>query len=180
MLDDPWKGQEVKVVDVPANFPANKPLTISTLVPALEGLTGKHAIYLVVDGPEIKQPEQPQRGPWGRRQEPQRPQGLFDLHGIGFAKDGAGAQPAFVPEVTITVDGQKLNIPAKPIMSTNANGYTECNRYQLYAPLKAGSKVQATCEKAPRAVEFDISPVVAGRATIKATYRGKEKVYLIN
>jgi hypothetical protein len=65
-------------------------------------------------------------------------------------------------------------------MSTNANGYTECNRYQLYAPLKVGSKVQATCEKAPRAVEFDISPVVAGRATIKATYRGKEKVYLIN
>ena len=176
----PWKGEEVAVVVVPANFTANKALTISHSVPALEGLTGKHAIYLVVEGPEIKQPEQPQRGPWGRRQEPQRPQGLFDLHGIGFAKDGAGAQPAFVPEVTIMVDGQKLNIPVKPIMSTNANGYTECNRYQLYAPLKVGSKVQATCEKAPRAVEFDISPVVAGRATIKATYRGKEKVYLIN
>jgi hypothetical protein len=181
LLDNPWKGEEVAVVDVPANFTANKALTISHSVPALEGLTGKHAIYLVVEGPEIKQPEQPQRGPWGRRpQEPQRPQGLFDLHGIGFAKNGAGAQPAFVPEVTITVDGQKLNIPEKPIMATNANGYTECNRYQLYAPLKAGSKVQATCEKAPRAVEFDISPVVAGRATIKATYRGKEKIFLIN
>lgn len=106
--------------------------------------------------------------------------GLFDLHGIGFAKNGVGAQPAFVPEVTITVDGQKLNIPAKPIMSTNANGYTECNHYQLYAPMKAGSKVQATCEKAPEAVAFTISPVVAGRATIKATYKGKEKIFLIN
>ena len=181
MLDDPWKGQEVKVVDVPANFPANKPLTISTLVPALEGLTGKHAIYLVVDGPEIKQPEQPQRGQWGRRpQEPQRPQGLFDLHGIGFAKNESGAQPAFVPEITITVDGQKLNIPEKPIMATNANGYTECNRYQLYAPLKANSKLKATCEKAPSAVEFEVSSIVGGRATVKATYKGMTKYFLIN
>ena len=82
--------------------------------------------------------------------------------------------------MTITVDGQKLNIPAKPIMSTNANGYTECNRYQLNAPMKAGSEVQATCEKAPEAVAFTISTVVEGRATIKATYKGKEKIFLIN
>jgi hypothetical protein len=65
-------------------------------------------------------------------------------------------------------------------MSTNANGYTECNHYQLYAPIKAGSKVQATCEQAPNAVKFEISSVVAGRATVKATYKGKEKIFLIN
>jgi hypothetical protein len=136
----------------------------------------------VAEGPEVKEPEQPQQGPWARRgpQQPQRPQGLFDLHGIGFAKDDAGAQPDFVPEITITVDGQRLNIPARPLMATNQNGYTECNRYQLYAPLKVGSKVKATCEKAPKAVQFDISPVVAGRATVTATYRGKTKIFLIN
>ena len=142
-------------------------------------MTGKHAIYLVVEGPEVTQPEQPQG--WGRRpQQPQRPQGLFDLHGIGFKKTGTSAQPAFVPEVTITVDGQKLNIPAQPLRMTNANGYTECNRYQLYAPMKADSKVEAKCENASQAVQFEISPVVAGRATIKATFRGKEKIFLIN
>ena len=65
-------------------------------------------------------------------------------------------------------------------MSTNQNGYTKCNHYQLYAPLKSGSKVQATCEKAPKAVTFEVSPVVAGRATVKATYRGQEKIFLIN
>ena len=179
LLDNPWKGEEVAVIDIPANFTANKALTVSHSIPALEGLTGKHAIYLVVEGPEVKQNDQ-QRPQWGRRQEPQRPQGLFDLHGIGFAKENKGAQPAFVPEVTITVDGKKLNIPVQPIMSTNANGYTECNHYQLYAPMKADSKVQATCEKAPNAVKFEISSVVAGRATIKAIYKGKEKVFLIN
>ena len=139
---------------------------------------------MVTEGPDIKQPEQPQGRPQfggARRgpQQPQRPQGLFDLHGIGFTKTDAKPIP-FVPQVTITVDGKKLNIPASPIMATNQNGYTECNHYQLYAPLKAGSKVQATCEKAPNAVKFDISPVIAGRATVKATYRGKEKIFLIN
>ena len=178
-LDNPWKGEEIALFDIPENS-SKTAVTLSKSVPAVEGLTGKHAIYLVVEGPDLKQPERPQ-GPWGRRpQQSQRPQGLFDLHGIGFAKDGQGAQPAFVPEITITADGQKLNIPAQPIMSTNANGYTDYTHYQLYAPLKDGSKLEATCEKAPQAVQFVISPIVGGRATVKATYRGKEKVFLIN
>lgn len=179
-LDDPWKGEEVGVVNVSDKFPKGKALTYSVPVPALEGLTGKHAIYLVVEGPEVQQPEQPQRGQWGRRpQQPQRPEGLFDLHGIGFAKSGKGSIPAMVPQVTIKVDGQQLNIPQTPIMSTNANGYTECNHYQLYAPLKVGSKVEAT-SNAPRGVKIEVSPVVEGRATVKATYKGKEKIFLIN
>jgi hypothetical protein len=183
-LDDPWKGKELGIIDIGDKFPANQAVTISHLVPDVEGLTGKHAIYLVTEGPEIQQPEQPQGRPQfggARRgpQQPQRPQGLFDLHGIGFTKTDAKPVP-FVPEVTITVDGKKLNIPASPIMSTNANGYTECNRYQLYGPLNTNSKVQATCEKAPNAVTFEVSPVVEGRATVKATYRGKTKVFLIN
>ncbi len=178
-LDNPWKGQEVALFSIPDDAP-KMAVTVSQPVPALEGLTGKHAIYLVAEGPEVKQPEQPQ-GPWGRRpQQPQRPQGLFDLHGIGFAKDGVGAQPAFVPEVTITVDGKRLNIPHLPVRTTNANGYTDLTHYQVYGPLKADSKLEATCEKAPNAVHFEISPIVNGRATVKATYKGKEKIFLIN
>ena len=68
--------------------------------------------------------------------------------------------------------------------------------------MKAGSKVEATCEiaaphsdqgsenaaphsdhgseNAVRAVEFSISPIVDGRATVKARYKGKEKIFLIN
>jgi hypothetical protein len=83
-----------------------------------------------------------------------------------------------VPEVEITVDGQKLNIPSSPIMSTNQNGYTECNHYQLYGPLKAGAKVKA--ESNVPDVKFEISPVVEGRATVKATYQGQTKYFLIN
>ena len=184
-LDDPWKGKEIGLIYVGDKTPTNQAVTISHLVPDVEGLTGKHAVYLVVEGPEIQQPEQPQGRPQfggggGRRgpQQSQRPQGLFDLHGIGFTKTDAKPVP-FVPEVTITADGKKLNIPAQPVMSTNQNGYTECNHYQLYGPLSAGTKLKAE-SSAGRSVRFDISPVVDGRATIKATYNGQTKYFLIN
>ncbi len=178
-LDDPWKGEEIGVFVFDDKFPANQALTISKLVPAVEGLTGKHAIYLVVEGPEVQQPQQPQ-GQWGRRgpQGPQRPQGLFDLHGIGFSKTDAHPVP-MVPKVTITVDGKPLTIPSTPIRFTNQNGYPDQIRYQLYAPLDAGSKLKATSD-APNGVKFDISPIVEGRATIKATFKGKTKIFLIN
>ena len=177
-LDNPWKGQEIGVIDVPADA-ERKATTYYASVPAVEGLTGKHAIYLVTDGPEVQQPQQPQRGQFGGRrpQEPQRPQGLFDLHGLSFSK-GADHKAPVVPQVTITVDGQKLNIPERPIMSTNQNGYTECNHYQLYAPMKAGAKIEA--QSNVPGVTFNISTASENRATVKATYNGMTKIFLIN
>ena len=177
-LDDPWKGQEIATIDVNATD-QKKPMTVGSEVPDVEGLTGKHAIYLVAEGPDIQQPEQPQGRPqFGRRpQEPQRPQGLFDLHGISFSK-GVSMTGPIVPQVTIYVDGQKLNIPERPIMSTNANGYTECNHYQLYAPRKEGAKIEAKSDVPD--VKFEIINGKDCRATVKATYKGQTKYYLIN
>ena len=180
MLDDPWKGQEIAVETMAGSN--NMARMVAIPVPAVEGLTGKHAIYLVVEGPEVQQPQQPQGRPqFGRGpQQPQRPQGLFDLHGIGFSK-GATSITAFVPkvpQVTITADGQKLNIPSTPVRFNAQNGFSEQNRYQVYGRLLKGSKLEATSD-VPGA-KFDISPVVEGRATIKATYQGNTKIFLIN
>ncbi len=178
LLDDPWKGKEIATISVPESQQRGATV-FSASVPAVEELTGKHAIYLVAEGPEIQEPEQPQGRPqFGRRQQPQRPQGLFDLHGIGFRKGSETTNLPVVPQVTITVDGQKLNIPERPLMSTNQNGYTECNHYQLYGPLKAGAQLKAEADKP--GVTFDISPIADGRATVRATYQGKQKVFLIN
>ena len=175
-LDNPWKGKELGVIAVPAEA-SKEPMTCSLKVDGVEGLTGKHAIYLVAEGPEVQQPDQQQRPQWGRRQEPQRPQGLFDLHGIGFTKGGTWRVPV-VPQVTIEADGKRLQLPEKPLFTSNANGYTEVSNYQVYAPLKANSKLSAT--SANPEVKFEISPVTAGRATVKATYKGKTKTFLIN
>ena len=174
-LDNPWKGQELGVVGVPAAA-RKEPTMYGLRVPDVEGLTGKHAIYLVVEGPEVEEPQQQGRQ-FGRRQGPQRPQGLFDLHGIGFSK-GAGMKAPEVPQVNITVDGKRVSVPTAPLFSSNANGYTDVTHYQVYAPLKANSVLKAT--SANPEVKFQISSITDGRATVKATYQGKEKIYLIN
>ncbi len=175
LLDDPWKGQKVGVFNIPGDAP-KAAMTYKISVPAVEGLTGKHAIYLVTEGPEIPAPPQPQ---WGgrRQQQPQRPQGLFDLHGIGFSK-GETLNPPVVPEVTITVDDKPLRLPDTPIRTTNQNGYTDLTRYQVYAPLNDSSKLKAFSSVA--GVECRVSPITQGRATIICTYKGKSKIYLIN
>jgi hypothetical protein len=176
-LDDPWKGEEIATISVPEND-QRKSAVFGAKVPAVEGLTGKHAIYLVADGPEVKQPEQPQ-GPWGRRQQqPQRPQGLFDLHGIGFIKSGETINVPEVPQVTITVDGKQVSIPDTPVRFTNQNGYMDATTYQCYAPRKDGSKIEAKASD-PH-VTIEVIPGKEYRATVKATYNGKTKVFLIN
>ena len=173
-LDDPWNGQEITVFDIAADV-ARTPKLYMKNVPAVEGLTGKHAIYLVAEGPDIKAPERPR---WGGPRGPQRPQGLFDIHGIGFTKAGVSMSAPSVPQVTIMADGQKLVIPATPIRFTNLNGYTDQTRYQVYGKLTDSSKIIATSNNPE--VKFEVSPIVEGRATVKATYNGLTKIFLIN
>ena len=159
LLDNPWKGQEIAVFEIPSTLhtPHSSLLTLKAAVPAVEGLTGKHAIYLVAEGGADK---------------------LFTLHGIGFSKKGQPCQVPVVPQVTITADGQRLALPADPIRTTNANGYTDLTHYQVYAPLKAGSQLKAQADVP--GVQITVSPIVEGRATVKCVYQGKEKIYLIN
>ena len=173
-LDDPWKGDEIAVFDIPADAP-KAAMMYQQAVPAVEGLSGKHAIYLVAEGPEIKIPERPR---WGAPRGPQRPQGLFDLHGIGFSKGDAIFDAPVVPSVEILADGQPLVMPTTPIRFTNLNGYTDQTRYQVYGKLSDSSKLTAISENPE--VKFEISPIVEGRATIKATYNGLTKIFLIN
>lgn len=181
MLDGPyandtWKGREIGSIDIPAG--ARRERTVYNIpVPEVDGLKGKHAIYLVAEGPEVKQPKQDSRAQRQPRQ-PQRPVGLFDLHGIGFSKSDMPFKRPVVPTVTIMADGKTLNIPATPIRTSNANGLTDAIRYQVYAPLTASSKI--TVKASDPSVKAEVSPVIEGRATVKCTYNGKEKIYLIN
>ena len=181
MLDGPWandvwKGREIAIIDVPGDAPRT-PKVYQVAVPDVEGLKGKHAIYLVAEGPEVEQPANP-RPRFGGPQQPQRPQGLFDLHGIAFTKQGVACVPPIVPTVTITVDGKQVRLPNIPERSSNTNGYTDYSHYQVYAPVKANSVIKATASDP--AVTIKISQIVDGRASVKCTYKGLEKIYLIN
>ena len=78
--------------------------------------------------------------------------------------------------ITIKADGKALNIPAIPVRSTNANGLTDALHYQVYGPLNNSTKIEVTASQPGVAVT--VSPVVDGRATVRCTYQGKEKVTL--
>lgn len=182
MLDGPyanstWNGKEIAKIEVKDAKRGHR-VTHGIKVPAVEGLTGKHAIYLVVEGPEVKQPEQPRFG--GRQQQQQKPQGLFDLHGIAFCSQPQGKNfvAPQVPQVTINVDGSNLVIPQAPILATNQNGYTENNRYQVYGRMNSNSVIKATSNNPE--VKFEIGKINEGRATVTATYKGQKKIFLIN
>ena len=183
MLDGPyandtWHGREIAAIHVPAGSRPEVMELTTDVASAVEGLTGKHAIYLVCEGPDIK--DEPAEQPrWGQRpQQPQRPKGLFDLHGLGFSRTGQQLQRPVPPTVTITVDGKRLALPTLPVRFLNANGYADVTRYQTYAPLTATSRIQV--EASNPAVTFEVSPITAGRATVRCTYNGQDKVYLIN
>ena len=175
MLDDPWKGKEIATFNIPADAP-KAAMMYQAAVPEVEGLTGKHAIYLVAEGPEVKAPERPR---WGGPRGPQRPQGLFDLHGIGFSKAGDKFEAPIVPQVTIEVNGTRLIIPQTPIRFNNQNGYSDQTRYQVYGKLNEDGNTIKCSASAP-GVTFKIGTVADGRCTIKATYKGLTKIFLIN
>jgi hypothetical protein len=182
MLDGPyanstWKGREIAVINVPEDAPRTI-TNYRVAVPAVEGLSGKHAIYLVVEGPDIQLPQMPQRPGGMRPQQPQRPIGLFDLHGIGFSKGTVPCEKPVVPQITITADGKQLNVPTTPIRCSNANGLTDQIRYQVYGPLTDNSALKVTASEPD--VKFEVSKIVEGRATVKCTWHGLEKIYLIN
>lgn len=162
MLDGPysnatWQGKEIAVVDVKGDA-AQKAASYEVAVPAVEGLTGKHAIYLVIEG--------------------KGSEGLLDLHGIGFSKPGIKCNRPEVPVVTITVDGKAIALPSAPMFATNDNGLMDLTHYQAYAPLKENSTIKATAQGGD--VKFHVSKIVDGRATVRCDFNGKEKVYLIN
>jgi hypothetical protein len=182
MLDGPyantvWNGREIARIEVNA-ADAGKLMHYSVPVPEVEGLGGKHAIYLVAEGPEI--PEQPSFGQrFGPRPGVQvRPTGLFDLNGIGFSKASKPCERPTAPKISIRCDGRDFAVPTTPIRCSNANGLTDQIRYQVYGPVRDNSRLEVSASDP--AVKIEVSPIVEGRATVTCTYNGLKKIYLIN
>ena len=172
--NDVWKGKKIGEFGVPASA-MEVAMNVGVTLSALEGLKGKHAIYLTVEGPEVQEPERPRFG--GRNQQPSAPVGLFTLHGIQFVKDGQKPHIPTVPQVKITVDGKQLFIPEKPIFATNENGYTDCNTYQLHAPATKTSSLEVDVPDNVKVLEKNFTD---GRGRVVCFYNGVKKVFLIN
>ena len=159
MMDGPWanaawngkKLGEIEVAAGSANVSTRYLLDVAQYV---EGIKGKHAIYLIAEGPEGD---------------------LFDMHGIGFSSKKIELTRHISPKVNISVDGQSIGLPDVPVRSTNQNGFVNVENYVINQAVEAGSAIKAEC--ADPEVGIEVSQPAGAPAKVICTYRGQKKIY---
>ena len=158
MLDGPyendvWKGKQIGKIKIPSSTSKTEvskfTIDVSQFV---DGLQGKHAIYLVcdaaVDGPACV------------------------LYGIGFNPVVQGLKRPIPPTLNVKIGGQSITLPDTPIRSTEQNGICDYSHYEMDYQLEKGQKSKITVECLWSTMEFWIDQVKGneGTALITATY----------
>ena len=173
MLDSPWtdgavKGRKIGTVSSVGSEGTRITLN-ADVAEAVDGLKGKHAIYLVAH----------QEGATAEDQ-------LFTMHGLYFQKKGQKISVSEAPKVKISVNGAEQVVPETPIRSTNQNGYTDVSHYQVTCSVKKGDKVTAKAfvntnsPKATNDVTFELQYPNDTTVNVVAKYKGKQKIYIVN
>lgn len=161
--NDTWKGKKIGEISVPANS-AREITKFTTDVSAfVDRLDKKHAVFLVAEGPDQE--------------------ALFDLSGLGFSSKKNKIDRPVTPEVSITVNGVEIDLPATPVRSTEANGITGYDLYE--ASYKIPSDVTGIPSVSASASDPDVKVSVtqadpkAGAAVVRFDYRGVVKTYRV-
>lgn len=167
MIDAPWtnatwKGSKIAELIIPANSKQESMKLMGDVSSAVEGIKGKHAIYFVVECDEAT-PEE----------------GLFDMHGMGFSSKAKKLERNIVPTVEISVNGAAMTMPKTPIRSTNQNGYTDVSHYQVTCETITDND-KVTAKASSNDVRIEIQQPKNGTAIVTATYKGKQKIYIVN
>ncbi|MBQ3765757.1 MAG: hypothetical protein II874_03350 [Bacteroidales bacterium] len=157
-IDGPWEGgawdgTKVGEVEIPAGASADVTRYSIPVGDAIDGLTGKHALFLVAEGPSG---------------EP-----LCDIMGFGFTKKGRKMEFPVPPVVRISVGGQALEMPAHPVWTTDLNGLTDNTFYEVAVPEGVSGKIAV---KAPKSVKVAIDQ---DARLVRCTYRGKTKTFTL-
>jgi arabinoxylan arabinofuranohydrolase len=167
-LDGPWdnatwKGKKIAEIVVPANSKQNVTQYKADVSRFVDNLDKKHAIFLVAEGPESDT--------------------LFNLMGLGFSSRKKKLNRPVVPTVSISVNGQPINIPVTPVRSTNANGIVGYDIYQTTYKLPAGTtgvpRVTASSNNSKVKVAVTQAESLAGTAVVKFDYNGVVKTYRV-
>lgn len=161
--NDVWKGRKIAELVVPAN--AKQQVTQYSLDVAsfVEGLTQKHAIYLVAEGDNNDV--------------------LCDFMGMGFSATRKPIHRHVPPTVSISVDGKAVELPQVPVRSTNKNGIVDYDLYEVVVKLPANQAknpvVRATANN--KAVKIDVTQAntTKGTAHVKCNYNGIVKNYRV-
>lgn len=169
-LDGPWdnevwKGKKIGEITIPAGTAADE-ITKYTIdvTDAVKALDKKHALYLVAEGDADGC--------------------LCILRGLGFSADEKSLVYPVVPTVSIQADGQKVELPAIPVRSTNANGYTGYDQYEATYTLPANANTvpafTASSDNPNVKIEITQPEGKDSKAVVKFDYNGMIKTYTIN
>lgn len=167
-LDGPWdnstwKGKKIGEIVVPANARQEVTQFTADVSQFVDGLGGKHGIFLVAKGPETDE--------------------LFNLEGLGFSSAKKPISRPVAPTVSIAVNGQLMPLPKTPVRSTNANGIVGYDQYQVTYKVPASTigvpTVMASSNNPNVKMEVKQPESIPGTATVKFDYKGMVKTYTI-
>ena len=171
--NDTWKGKKIGEINVPAN--AAQEITKFTIDVSkfVDHLDKKHAIFLVAEGASGR----PAGGGGSQGSS------LFDLIGLGFSLKDKDMERPVSPTVSISVNDVIVDLPPHPVRSTNANGITGYDLYEV--PVKISSTTtripNVTASASDPAVKTAITQAQTanGTAIVKFDYKGVVKTYKI-
>ena len=159
--NDAWHGKKIGQIEVPAGSAKEVTRFTIDVAQAVDNLDKKHGIYLVAEGEGE----------------------LCELIGLGFSKKGQKMTYPAPPAVTISVDGNVLEMPEHPVRSTNENGYVGYDKYEVSYSVPAGQttapKVTAKADNKAVQIEITQPESVAGEAIVKCSYNGVVKTYTV-
>ncbi len=169
-LDGPWdnaawQGRKLGEIQIPAGASQDVGKYVLDVSAAVDGLSGKHAIFLVAEGSGTREP-------------------LCVLQGLGFSHRGMSLDYSASPAVSITVNGRRLQLPDTPVRFTPQNGISGYDRYEtsytLPPNVRRVPKVRASCDNPEVKIQITQPAAPDGQAEVRFDYRGKVKTYTIH
>ena len=156
-----WKGKKIGEINVAANSKKEVTQYSINVSEAVDGIDKKHAIYLVVEGPQ------------GREE-------LADIHGLGFSSKTKKIERPVAPKVTIKANGKALEIPQIPIRSTDENGLLGENDYEVKCKVYGEKLPKITASADNKQVKISIlkdADSQFGSTVVECTYNNQVKRY---
>ena len=163
MMDGPWanatwNGRKIAEINVPAGAAGKVTKYTADVAAAVDGIGGKHAIYLIGEGPDGV---------------------LFDLQGLGFSSKSKKISYPVTPTVTVKLDGKAIDFGKSPKFSTNQNGVVFLDTYEKYVSVSEGAANKVTATADNKAVKITVEQS-EGKAVVSADYKGMVKKYVLN
>ncbi|MCH7402035.1 hypothetical protein ACFOUP_15510 [Belliella kenyensis] len=162
--NDTWKGTKIGVVEVPANSKQEATKFKIDVAKYVDQLDKKHAIYLVAES--------------GNDDE------LFELLGLGFSAKGKELKRPVAPKISISVNGEEVEVPETPVRSTNENGIVSYDLFEVQAELaadaKGSPKVTAKADHPGVKISIEQANDKDGVAIVSCDYRGVVKTYKVS